>query len=973
MLVDTQYDALGRVSVKSEPYFDGDTPIWTTVQHDILGRPTLTTNPDSSTQSMVYNGLERVSTNELSQTKTVRKNAVGEVVEAEDDLGELVLYTYDAIGQLVETEDPDGTLTTASYDIRGNKTAMSDPDKGDWTYETNALGLLVEQTDAKGQTTRFTFDVLGRALTRIDDADAPNPQDRTTIWTYDTGVKGIGKLADESLPGYTATYTYDSFGRPSSTDALVDFATFTSSTTYDSFGRVEDTTYPSGVTVRNAYNTDGHLEAVTNTAGTVEYWKALEQDARGNIQKFRLGNGIESTRLHDALTGRLDSVLSTDAGTTFQDFTYDFDDFGNLTAREDLRQGYIETLAYDGLNRVNLVNTLGGGGLNTVTLTYDAVGNIASKSDVGAYTYAETHPGTCGSGHAGPHAVTSVAGSKNATYCYDLNGNMTSGDGRAVVYSAFDKPEQILKGLYTTIFRYGAGRARFEKTDVGPSGTTVTTYIGSAFYEEENGPSGLKKKHYIAGVAVLIDDGASTETHYLRRDHLGSVETITDEAAAVIERTSFDAWGKRRAEDWTQLANPQAYASATTPRGFTGHEMLDGVGLIHMGGRVYEPELGRFLTADSFVQDATNTQSLNRYSYVLNNPLSYTDPSGFFFKKASGGFLNLIGGGFQAFGTAVKVGLQQTLGRVLLAAPWLHPIFLGIACANPYAALTCPAYAGAAQIAVGGSTRDALRASNLGLASAAAGGVAGGPVGDTDGAGGSSLGASVAGYINAENDLPDNDNGNTKTRSTARVIQVSDTGGSLPNGAATGAFVNLFQPTSTASPNTAMEDIYDVPDLPANLENALQSLRIRLNVDPRNSTFHRFFVVTEICSVAIEVCSSESVFIALRRFPAPAHDPRNIVNSRDTTSIAFGLGPVTHFVDDSTLSVINITEPGHIFYPGFTHRSVIVSGGKVYVLTVGEGVGRFKDLNEVVGPALFEDLDYRIRLFVTGGFVTGGF
>ena len=188
----------------------------------------------------------------------------------------------------------------------------------------NALGLLVEQTDAKGQTTRFTFDVLGRALTRIDDADAPNPQDRTTIWTYDTAATGIGKLADESLPGYTATYTYDSFGRPISTDTVVDFTTFTSSTTYDGFGRVEDTTYPSGVTVRNVYNLDGHLEAVTDTGGTVEYWKALEQDARGNIQKFRLGNGIESTRLHDALTGRLESVLSTDAGTTFQDFTYDF-------------------------------------------------------------------------------------------------------------------------------------------------------------------------------------------------------------------------------------------------------------------------------------------------------------------------------------------------------------------------------------------------------------------------------------------------------------------------------------------------------------------------------------------------------------------------------------------------------------------------------------------------------------------------
>jgi hypothetical protein len=143
---------------------------------------------------------------------------------------------------------------------------------------------------------------------------------------------------------------------------------------------------------------------------------------------------------------------------------------------------------------------------------------------------------------------------------------------------------------------------------------------------------------------------------------------------------------------------------------------------------------------------------------------------------------------------------------VLQAAPRLHPIFLGIACANPYAALTCPAYAGAAQIAVGGSNRDALRAFNLGLGSAAAGG--------------SSLGAQVAGYINAENDLPDNDNGNTKTRSTARVIQVSDTGGSLSNGAAAGAFVNLFRPTA----GSAMMGIYDVPDAPVHERSELEFL-----------------------------------------------------------------------------------------------------------------------------------------------------
>jgi RHS repeat-associated protein len=74
-------------------------------------------------------------------------------------------------------------------------------------------------------------------------------------------------------------------------------------------------------------------------------------------------------------------------------------------------------------------------------------------------------------------------------------------------------------------------------------------------------------------------------------------------------------------------------AGAETPRGFTGHEHLDGVALIHMNGRVYDPMLGRFLSADPIVQFPKSTQGLNRYTYTNNNPLSYTDPSGFFFGK----------------------------------------------------------------------------------------------------------------------------------------------------------------------------------------------------------------------------------------------------------------------------------------------------------------------------------------------------
>jgi len=92
---------------------------------------------------------------------------------------------------------------------------------------------------------------------------------------------------------------------------------------------------------------------------------------------------------------------------------------------------------------------------------------------------------------------------------------------------------------------------------------------------------------------------------------------ITDESANVVEQMSSDPHGKRRNTDWSD-AGSQLFGVETT-RAYTGHEMLDDVSLVHMNGRVYDPEIGRFLSADPFIQAPTNSQSFNRYSYVFNN------------------------------------------------------------------------------------------------------------------------------------------------------------------------------------------------------------------------------------------------------------------------------------------------------------------------------------------------------------------
>ena len=131
--------------------------------------------------------------------------------------------------------------------------------------------------------------------------------------------------------------------------------------------------------------------------------------------------------------------------------------------------------------------------------------------------------------------------------------------------------------------------------------------------------------------------------YYIHKDYLGSYQTITDSAGQVVERLSFDPWGRRRnAQTWTFNNVPSSYLF---DRGFTGHEHMDHFALINMGGRVYDPVLGNFLSPDPFVQAPANPQNYNRYGYALNNPLKYTDPTGYQTASAPGAVSWLGGGG----------------------------------------------------------------------------------------------------------------------------------------------------------------------------------------------------------------------------------------------------------------------------------------------------------------------------------------
>lgn len=152
-------------------------------------------------------------------------------------------------------------------------------------------------------------------------------------------------------------------------------------------------------------------------------------------------------------------------------------------------------------------------------------------------------------------------------------------------------------------------------------------YMGDNYEKVIQGNT-VKHKLYIGDFAVFTKEGTSLTKEYLHHDHIGSVLAISD-ATGGIKELSYDAWGARRDHiDWSQDTSLN-FDLLPTNKGFTGHEHMDAVGLIHMNGRVYNPELGRFLSQDVMVQSPYSTQSYNRYTYMWNNPLSGSDPSGY--------------------------------------------------------------------------------------------------------------------------------------------------------------------------------------------------------------------------------------------------------------------------------------------------------------------------------------------------------
>ncbi len=692
VLKDTHYNDTGAVVKVTQPYFASNgTSIaasgaaaygWTVTHYDAQGRPVSVLVRDSegsgtyeglavAEASFTYNGLTvtetrlRTSKNAQDQQQAGTNlvthrvsNPLGQLEQVIDGLNYSLRKRYDPFGNVVEVRDAMDNSVVTSFDVRGRKTQLADPNAGTWQYRYNALGELVGQlSPTPGSTwTTMVYDVLGRMTQRSE-------PEYVTTWTYDKYAdnsscnKGIGKLCETATShGVKRKTTYDNLGRPIGTTQTVQGGpSFTSAQNYTAAGQVATYTYPTGAQITNVYTPLGYLSEVRRQGQVV--WQLRTANAWGKAERYDLGSAAQATKhAYDALTGRTlgINVGNGDAGGEIQRQTYGWDTVGNLTDRADSPQSQpvvSENFGYDPLNRLTSYQTSSAGiaGLSKdVTLAYNAIGNITSKSDVGTYSYpasgaASVRPGAVSS-------ITGAAGQSARSYTYDAAGNLTASTGgkyTTLQYTSFNLPASLSGAGGSYSWQYGPGHERIKEV----KGGRTTWYFhpdnaGGLAYEQEQGPSGTVNRHYISvmGRTVQMFEGNSggsiTKTQWWHADHLGSVVTQTsfdDEAGVyqVTQRFSYDPFGKRRQVNGTYDAmgtlvydHPNA-----TDRGFTGHEHLDDVGVIHMNGRTYDPHIGRFMQADPIIQEPDNGQNYNRFSYVLNNPLNATDPSGHSFKK----------------------------------------------------------------------------------------------------------------------------------------------------------------------------------------------------------------------------------------------------------------------------------------------------------------------------------------------------
>ena len=616
-------------------------------------------------------------------------DGMGQVIEVAEGLDterSVIRYQYFADGNLREVTGADGSISRYSYDPAGMPLTVDDSALGFRVYQHNGLGELIFERDALGQMTRYAYDPVGRLIQRTfrwNYFDPQDPDQWVTTFSYDTATGfGRGQLHQATGPyrlgdgpglaGLQITQRYDERGRLVDRVRRLRTASgseyFWTSQAYDEEGRLRALTYPArsddataqqpGVErlrIDYEHNARGFLQRVRAHGDGPVYWEASVVDAAGHHAEVALDDGaLHTTRSYDRASGLLTGTHSSRGSASLQHLLFNWTDGGLLQSREDLVNGRREHFEHDGLQRLQRIERYRAGALRQMeAFSYDLAGNPLARDNLGEYRYSSQQP----------QAVTAVTGGPvPRSFAYNANGQMIRRDGETIAWTADGLPASLPAGSGSRQFEYGPHRQRFRQATTQGGVAQETLYLGlAAERHRETGSGAQPLERILVGreaIALVSHQGATTDrVQYLHRDHVGSTTAVTQ--GAMVRHFAYDAGGRAYDPASADIAGELPWSDgADWPpgvRGFTGQESFSASGLVHMNGRVYDPELRRFLSADPYVQFPHASQGVNRYAFARNALTAATDPSGYglgnFFKRLGkklffGAPFFLVGQGF---------------------------------------------------------------------------------------------------------------------------------------------------------------------------------------------------------------------------------------------------------------------------------------------------------------------------------------
>lgn len=612
-LVASKANTTGRLSINENFSYDG------------RGR-VLSVNSTSGSHVSYSYGNRSISEVQAGRTTTKNSDAWGNIISVVAPNSSETTYSYKSNGKPSRITT-NGSVVTFEYDDAGNQTALVDPDAGRSTYSYAADGKVLSETNGKGVVTTNTYDNAGRLTKSIIG-------NKTIQNFYGTTGTESQRLIRSVLGNNSVVYSHDKFGRVTTEQRNVEGkGTYTFKYAYNSKGQLAKTTYPGGLEVTYSYDDNG-FKTQSKANGNIIY---NVESFDGLTSKSSFLGDFYSTRNLDS-RGYEKNVSISKGNITLDNFNEEYDDLtGDLLSRQ-RNNDEKESFEYDNLDRLVSARR---GTTEIMKIEYADNGNIKYKTGIGNYNYNE---------NVQPHAVKSVDNAEKIITSATLETEFN--DLNRIDYISDKSSNSEMS------FIYGPDLERWY-TSFKENGKERRSTVYCDDYEQitENGVT--HDFYYLDGNTIIVRDNSGKFNEYVGfTDNLGSIMAIYDKSGSKVFDAYYDAWGN-------QIINKNTIG---IHRGYSGHEMLNEFGLINMNGRLYDPLIGRFISPDNYVQLPDNGQNFNRYSYCLNNPLKYTDPSGELFGLDDALVVGVFSGAIMGAMNAEMSGSSAWKGALIGAA-----------------------------------------------------------------------------------------------------------------------------------------------------------------------------------------------------------------------------------------------------------------------------------------------------------------